>query len=82
MEPNGHKAMTFTDQFLERSFCRCSRLDRPGIEALVGRSCLDAERGGRLFILGVGGSAAMHRMRSTISANLTGMEAYAPTDKR
>jgi len=50
--------MTFTDQFLDEASAVIRGLDRPGIEALVDALASTRARGGRLFIPGVGGSAA------------------------
>jgi D-sedoheptulose 7-phosphate isomerase len=72
--------MTFTDQFLDEASAVVRGLDRPGIEALVDALASMRERGGRLFILGVGGSAANASHAVNDFRKLTGMEAYAPTD--
>src|ERR1700687_1825713 len=72
--------MTFTDQFLEEVESVTSRLDRDEIERAV--DCLAAvrQRGGRLFILGVGGSAGNASHAVNDFRKICGFECYAPTD--
>ena len=72
--------MTFTDQFLEEASAVIRDLDRPGIEALVDALASTRAQGGRLFILGVGGSAANASHAVNDFRKLAGMESYAPTD--
>ena len=72
--------MTFTDHFLDEASAVIRGLDRPGIEALVDALASTRTRGGRLFILGVGGSAANASHAVNDFRKLVGMEAYAPTD--
>jgi D-sedoheptulose 7-phosphate isomerase len=72
--------MTFTDQFLDEASAVIRGLDRPGIEALVDALVSTRARGGRLFILGVGGSAANASHAVNDFRKICGMEAYAPTD--
>jgi D-sedoheptulose 7-phosphate isomerase len=72
--------MTFTDQFLEEASAVIRDLNRPAIEALVDALATTRARGGRLFILGVGGSAANASHAVNDFRKLVGMEAYAPTD--
>jgi len=72
--------MTFTEEFLNEVRSVTERLDAAKIEAAV--DTLDAvrERGGRLFILGVGGSAANASHAVNDFRKICGFEAYAPTD--
>jgi D-sedoheptulose 7-phosphate isomerase len=56
------------------------RLDVEQIEAVVARLAAVRERGGRLFILGVGGSAANASHAVNDFRKICGFEAYAPTD--
>jgi D-sedoheptulose 7-phosphate isomerase len=72
--------MTFTDQFLDEASAVIRDLDRSAIEALVDALASTRARGGRLFILGVGGSAANASHAVNDFRKLAGMEAYAPTD--
>ncbi|MBV9101577.1 MAG: SIS domain-containing protein [Candidatus Dormibacteraeota bacterium] len=71
---------TFSDGFLEESAAIIAALDRGAIEAVAtGLSGVRA-RGGRLFILGVGGSAGHASHAVNDFRKLCGIEAYAPTD--
>lgn len=55
-------------------------LDKVQIESLVDRLVMLRARGGRLFFLGVGGSAANCSHAVNDFRKLCGVEAYAPTD--
>ena len=55
-------------------------LDAESIEKVAALLAGVRERGGRLFILGVGGSAANASHAVNDFRKLTGIEAYAPTD--
>jgi len=55
-------------------------LDAGAIEAMVDALVAVRERGGRLFVLGVGGSAANASHAAADFRKLAGMEAYAPAD--
>lgn len=72
--------MTFTEQFLDEATAVIRGLDRAAIDALVDALAATRARGGRLFILGVGGSAANASHAVNDFRKLAGMEAYAPTD--
>jgi D-sedoheptulose 7-phosphate isomerase len=72
--------MTFTKQFLTEAADVASRLDHQEIERVVEILAATKERGGRLFILGVGGSAGNASHAVNDFRKLTGIEAYAPTD--
>jgi D-sedoheptulose 7-phosphate isomerase len=71
---------TFSSQFLSEVQEITARLDPSAIERVV--SVLDATRSehGRLFILGVGGSAANASHAVNDFRKIAGFEAYAPTD--
>src|SRR5437762_12324709 len=56
------------------------KLDHARIQALVDELVSLRERNGRLFILGVGGSAGNASHVVNDFRKLCGMEAYAPTD--
>lgn len=56
------------------------QLDVDQIEAVVSRLADVRERGGRLFILGVGGSAANASHAVNDFRKICGFEAYTPTD--
>lgn len=72
--------MTFTEQFLAEAREIISRLDTAAIDRVVQLLVATREREGRLFILGVGGSAANASHAVNDFRKLCGMEAYAPTD--
>lgn len=73
-----------TDNHVARYFEQVSevahKLDLPKIERLVEELKALRERGGRLFILGVGGSAANASHAVNDFRKLCGIETYAPTD--
>jgi len=56
------------------------RIDQRAVEALADGLVTLRERGGRLFLLGVGGSAANCAHAVNDFRKLCGIEAYAPTD--
>jgi D-sedoheptulose 7-phosphate isomerase len=72
--------MTFSEQFLAEAGQVLAGLDRPAIERMVGLLAETRARGGRLFVLGVGGSAANASHAVNDFRKLVGLEAYAPTD--
>jgi D-sedoheptulose 7-phosphate isomerase len=72
--------MTFSQQFLTEASDIAGRLDHEAIEHVVEILASTKARGGRLFILGVGGSAANASHAVNDFRKITGIEAYAPTD--
>jgi D-sedoheptulose 7-phosphate isomerase len=72
--------MTFTEEFLNEVRSVTDKLDPANIEAAVDALGAVRERGGRLFILGVGGSAANASHAVNDFRKICGFEAYAPTD--
>jgi D-sedoheptulose 7-phosphate isomerase len=72
--------MTFTEQFLSEARDVLDRLDRAAIESVVSLLVDTRSRGGRLFVLGVGGSAANASHAVNDFRKIAGLEAYAPTD--
>lgn len=66
--------------FFEESKNICANLDMEGIEDLVSQLCALREREGRLFFLGVGGSAANCSHAVNDFRKLCGIEAYTPVD--
>jgi D-sedoheptulose 7-phosphate isomerase len=72
--------MSFTEQFLAEASEILSRLDANAIEGVANLLADARSKGGRLFILGVGGSAANASHAVNDFRKLAGMEAYAPTD--
>src|SRR6202158_59685 len=72
--------MTFTDQFLAEVTSIAKDIDRNAIERMVDIVAETRTQGGRLFILGVGGSAANASHAVNDFRKIAGIEAYAPTD--
>ena len=72
--------MTFSQQFLQEARSVIDGLDTEVIERVAGLLAATRERGGRLFILGVGGSAANASHAVNDFRKIAGIEAYAPTD--
>jgi len=72
--------MNFTEMFIAEAAEILNKLDIVAIEKIVDTLVLTREQGGRLFILGVGGSAANASHAVNDFRKITGIEAYAPTD--
>jgi D-sedoheptulose 7-phosphate isomerase len=72
--------MSFTQQFLGEAREILYQLDSATIEAVVDALVRLRERGGRLFILGVGGSAANAAHAVNDFRKIAGIETYSPTD--
>jgi D-sedoheptulose 7-phosphate isomerase len=72
--------MTFTEQFLAEAAETIQRIDTASVERVAELLAACRERGGRLFILGVGGSAANASHAVNDFRKICGFEAYAPTD--
>ena len=72
--------MRFIGQYLAEVVEIAQRLDVSAIERLVGLLVGVRERGGRLFVLGVGGGAGHASHAVNDFRKLCGIEAYAPTD--
>ncbi len=72
--------MNFAKQFLEEVQSVVAQLDAGAIEKCAEELARVRERGGRLFILGVGGSAANASHAVNDFRKICGFEAYAPTD--
>lgn len=70
----------FVETYLAETAEILSRLDRDEIERLAEQLAGVREAGGRLFLLGVGGSAAHASHAANDFRKLCGLEAYAPTD--
>ena len=72
--------MGFADEFLGESVTILSALDRNHIEECATGLAAVRARGGRLFIIGVGGSAGHASHAVNDFRKIAGFEAYAPTD--
>jgi len=72
--------MSFAQQFLTEAKQVIDGLNQDQIEKTASLLAATREGGGRLFILGVGGSAANASHAVNDFRKIAGMEAYAPTD--
>jgi D-sedoheptulose 7-phosphate isomerase len=72
--------MNFTQSYIAETIEILNKLDVTSIEKMVDVLVQAREQGGRLFILGVGGSAANASHAVSDFRKITGIEAYAPTD--
>jgi D-sedoheptulose 7-phosphate isomerase len=71
---------SFTQKYLDESIDLIRKLDASVIEDVAAGLARVREAGGRLFILGVGGSAGHAGHAVNDFRKLCGFEAYAPTD--
>ena len=76
----GVSAMTFTQTFLDETATLVRALPGAAIENMALGLARTRDRGGRLFILGVGGSAGHASHAVNDFRKICGFEAYAPTD--
>jgi D-sedoheptulose 7-phosphate isomerase len=72
--------MNFTRQFLAEAQQIIAQLDEAAIDRVVQLLAAVRTGGGRLFLLGVGGSAANASHAVNDFRKIAGIEAYAPTD--
>ena len=72
--------MTFTEQFLAEATEILKQIDVAAVERLAATLAECRAGGGRLFILGVGGSAANASHAVNDFRKICGLETYAPTD--
>lgn len=72
--------MSFAQQYLSEASQILLQLDTDAIDRVVALLVETRARGGRLFILGVGGSAANASHAVNDFRKLVGLEAYTPTD--
>jgi D-sedoheptulose 7-phosphate isomerase len=72
--------MSFAQEYLAEVQQITAQLDTASIDRCVDELARVRERGGRLFILGVGGSAANASHAVNDFRKICGFEAYAPTD--
>jgi D-sedoheptulose 7-phosphate isomerase len=71
---------SFADDFLAETTAIVAALDRDDIEAVAAGLAQVRDGGGRLFILGVGGSAGHASHAVNDFRKLCALESYAPTD--
>ena len=72
--------MSFVAQYIGESIEILQKLDGAAIEKMVEILAATRAGGGRLFLLGVGGSAANASHAVNDFRKIVGMETYAPTD--
>jgi len=72
--------VTFTEQYLSETVEVIAAIDSTQVERCATGLSEVRERGGRLFILGVGGSAGHASHAVNDFRKLCGLESYAPTD--
>lgn len=72
--------MSFTKQFLNEAKEVIDNIDSNAVDKMVELLADTRNKGGRLFILGVGGSAGNASHAVNDFRKIVGMEAYAPTD--
>jgi D-sedoheptulose 7-phosphate isomerase len=72
--------MSFTEQFLAEAGEILTKLDTAAIDKTVSALANIRGRGGRLFILGVGGSASNAAHAVNDFRKIAGIETYSPTD--
>jgi D-sedoheptulose 7-phosphate isomerase len=72
--------MEFTQTFIAEATEILEKLDVAAIEKMVEVLAQTREQGGRLFVLGVGGSAANAAHAVNDFRKIVGIETYAPTD--
>lgn len=72
--------MSYADQYLAEAASIVERLDRSAVEAVARHLVAARERGGRVFFLGVGGSAANASHAVNDFRKIADFEAYAPSD--
>jgi D-sedoheptulose 7-phosphate isomerase len=77
--PSRHRE-NFAEDFLAEATAIIAKLDVASIEKAAGLLASTRTAGGRLFILGVGGSAANASHAVNDFRKIAGIEAYAPTD--
>ena len=72
--------MSYTEKYLGEVVQIVEQLDRGQIDEMVRLFVATRDRGGRLFILGVGGSAGNAGHAVNDFRKIAGIESYAPTD--
>ena len=72
--------MSYAEQYLSEAVEIIRRIDRQAVDRLLEKLVRLRSRGGRLFILGVGGGAGHASHAVNDFRKIAGIEAYAPTD--
>src|SRR5438477_13202310 len=71
---------SFTETYLRETTAIVEALDRAALDAIAAGLAAVRGRGGRLFILGVGGSAGHASHAVNDFRKICGIETYTPTD--
>ena len=72
--------MSYAKRYLDEAVRIAQQLDTDAVEGLVNELVALRDRGGRLFVLGVGGSAGNASHAVNDFRKICGIEAYTPTD--
>ncbi len=72
--------MDYIQQYLEEAVAIIRGMDRQAVQNIVDQLCKLRERGGRLFLLGVGGGAGHASHAVCDFRKIAQIEAYAPSD--
>ena len=72
--------MDFADQYLQEVTQVAERIDRQAVNRMVDLLCDVRAQGGRVFVVGVGGSAGNASHAVNDFRKIAHLEAYAPTD--
>ena len=70
----------FTDHFFDVAARAMAAIDRAAVEAMAFALAKVRDQGGRLFLIGVGGSAGHASHATNDFRKICGFEAYCPTD--
>ena len=80
MTKTANPPASHTDIFLQQAARICAEIDRDAVERIATGLAATRKAGGRLFVLGVGGSAANASHAVNDFRKLCDIETYAPTD--
>jgi D-sedoheptulose 7-phosphate isomerase len=78
--PSYHSMSSYSEKHLAETVEIAQRIDSAALEKMADLLLAVRERGGRLFFLGVGGSAANASHAVNDFRKIAGLECYAPTD--
>src|ERR1700683_5541857 len=78
--PNRNQSMSYSAQHLKETAEIVAKINPADCDKCVAELRAVREHGGRLFLLGVGGSAANASHAVNDLRKITGVESYAPTD--
>ena len=72
--------LTYIEQYFQEAKIILDKIDRKALEAVLDLLCKTRSRKGRVFFLGVGGSAANASHAVNDFRKICGIECYSPTD--